>query len=187
MPHDRIAQKHMKIIFVTHAETKEHAPRRLSEDGVTQARKTAGLISGLMGSDFRITKAVSSPAIRCIETALEIVEALSGEKLRRLDTDPRLMAAKEPMEADQLMRAIADYACDGLLVTLHADLANTLSIEGEQDIIQDGWFQVRPVLFVLDWEPGRPWGENKIIALMGPDGVPLFEADSQKTDTLLLT
>lgn len=156
--------------MVTHAETVGGAPRSLSENGRGQARDLVGRISDVMGEDFKIPKAVSSPAVRCIETALEILSELSGEKLRRLDTDPRLMAAKDPMDTEQLSRAVSDYGCDGLLVSLHADLANALPKICEINEARDGWFQVRPVLAILDWEPERKWDENRIVRILGPDG-----------------
>lgn len=160
----------MRIVIVTHAETRDEAPRNLSDKGRRQAKDLVGRITGVMGGDFRIPKAVSSPAVRCIETAFEILGELSGDKLRRLDTDPRLMAAKDPMEGDQLSRAISDYGCDGLLVSLHADLANALPSRKKIGETKEGWFQVRPVLAILDWEPGRMWDENRIVKLLGPDG-----------------
>ena len=176
----------MRIIMVTHAETTDGAPKKLSENGKGQARDLVGRITGVMGEDFKIPKAVSSPAVRCIETALEILGELSGEKLRRLDTDPRLMAAKEPMGTDQLSRAISDYGCDGLLVSLHADLANALPKTGEIGETRDGWFQVRPVLAILDWEPDRKWDENRIIRILGPDGDSLISNSGGDGNTPLL-
>ncbi|MBN1572003.1 MAG: histidine phosphatase family protein [Deltaproteobacteria bacterium] len=178
----------MRIILVTHAETDDAPPRFLSKKGVKGAKSAAGRIRRLMGDDFRVTKAVSSPAVRCIETALVILKELSGERLRRLDTDPRLMAAKEPMEPDQLLRAIKDYACDGILITLHSDLANALPKRERIEGVIDGWFQTRPVLAIIDWEEDRPWDGNRVLTLLGPDGKPLTEPDiDDKEKPLLLT
>ncbi len=170
----------MRIIFVTHAETLDAPPRLLSKRGKKQAKSTAKLIKKLLGDDFKVSKAVSSPAIRCIETSLIILKELSGEKMRRVDTDPRLMAAREPMEPDQLLRAIADYSCDGVLVTLHADLANALPARDKIDNVSDGWFQTRPVLAIVDWEQDRPWEESKILYLLGPNAKPLMKPNDGK-------
>ena len=57
----------LRIILITHAETKKEPPRLLSETGRGQAADLAGMITGIMGGDFRIKNAVSSPAVRCIE------------------------------------------------------------------------------------------------------------------------
>ncbi len=175
----------MRIIFVTHAETLDTPPRLLSNKGRRQAKSVASLIVKVLGNDFKFGKAVSSPAIRCIETSLLILKELSGEKMKRLDTDPRLMAAKEPMEPDQLARAIMDYTCDGILVTLHADLANALPTRDKIENVSDGWFQTRPVLAIVDWEKDRPWDESKVLFLLGPNAKPLMEPDDEKP--LLLT
>jgi len=175
----------MRIILITHAGTKKEPPRLLSDAGRAQAKGLAGLIAGIMGGEFRITKAVSSPAVRCIETALIVLGALSADTLRRLDTDPRLMAAKEPMEHDQLHRALADYACDGMLVCLHADLANALPGRDALPLTADGWFQIRPVLCLLDWEPDRDPDDTRILRLLGPDGAPLIPPESSPHTPLL--
>lgn len=176
----------MRIILVTHAETRDEAPKNLSEKGRREARDLVGRITDVMGSDFRVPKAVSSPAVRCIETALEILGDLSGDKLRRLDTDPRLMAAKDPMEGDQLSKAISNYGCDGLLVSLHADLANALPKREKIGETKEGWFQVRPVLTIIDWEPRRLWEENRIVRILGPDGNSLVSTLGGDRDTPLL-
>ncbi|MBN1883349.1 MAG: histidine phosphatase family protein [Deltaproteobacteria bacterium] len=175
----------MRIILITHAETNTHPPRCLSDAGREQARALVGFIADVMGADFRIKKAVSSPAVRCIETALIVLDALSADTLRRLDTDPRLMAAKEPMESDQLHRALIDYACDGMLVSLHADLANALPKRDTIPNTADGWFQTRPVLCLLDWEPDRGLEESRILRLLGPNGAPLLPPEAP-SDTPLL-
>jgi len=174
----------VRIILITHAETNTAPPKSLSDSGRAQAVRLAEFISGIMGADFRIRKAVSSPAVRCIETALIVLNGLSVKSLRRLDTDPRLMAAREPMEPDQLSRALVDYACDGMLICQHADLANALPRRDTIPHIADGWFQTRPILCLLDWNPDRPWDENRILRLLGPEGTPLLPPESS-TDTML--
>jgi hypothetical protein len=39
---------------------------------------------------------------------------------------------------------------------------------------EGGWFQVRPVLAVLDWQEGQAGRDVRIVALEGPDGVSLL-------------
>ncbi|MBN2223481.1 MAG: histidine phosphatase family protein [Deltaproteobacteria bacterium] len=179
----------MRIVLVTHAEASEAAPRPLTDEGILSAERAAARIGGVMGESWRVKKAVSSPAVRCVQTALVILGTLSGEKLRRLDTDPRLMAAKDPMEPDQLFRALADYPCEGLLVVLHADLANAMPGGCRPGACSGGWFTERPVICILDWEPERPWKESRVIALEAPDGGSLLPPghDGTVKTKLLLT
>lgn len=177
----------MRIVLVTHAEASDVAPRLLTADGVMAAARLAGRIDRVMGASWRVRKAVSSPAVRCIQTALVILGTLAGEKLRRLDTDPRLMAAADPMGTDQLFGALADYSCEGLLAVLHADLANALPGRLRPLGESDGWFDRRPVVCVLDWETGRPNNEGRILILEGPDGESLLPPEyAQARDTKLL-
>jgi len=175
----------LRIILITHAETNKTPPRRLSDTGRTQAGDLAGIITDIMGGDFRIQKAVSSPAVRCIETALIVLDALAADMLRRLDTDPRLMAAKEPMEHDQLHRALVDYGCEGMLICQHADLANALPRRDTIPHTADGWFQTRPIVCLLDWEPDRNFEENRILRLLGPKGAFLLPPESPPDTPLL--
>lgn len=175
----------MRIILITHAETEKDPPRLLSDTGRAQAEGLVKIITDIMGADFRIRKAVSSPAVRCIETALIVLGALAADPLRRLDTDPRLMAAKEPMEPDQLHRALIDYGCDGMLISQHADLANALPKRDAVPHTADGWFQIRPVVCLLDWEPNRSFKENRILRLLGPDGALLLPPEYPHDTPLL--
>lgn len=127
-----------------------------------------------MGPAWRARKAVSSPAVRCLQTALEVASALPDEKLRRIDTDPRLMAARDPMDPEQLFGALADYPCEGLLVVLHADLASALAGLCRPLSASEGWFSTRPVICILDWDNDRPRGETRIVLLEGPEGASLL-------------
>jgi phosphohistidine phosphatase SixA len=164
----------MRIVLVTHAEASELPPRPLTPAGVLSAGKVAERIGEIMGPAWRERKVVSSPAVRCVQTALEMLTTLADEKLRRLDTDPRLMAARDPMGPDQLFGALADYPCVGLLVVLHADLAGALSSICRPLAASDGWFSKRPVICIMNWEKDRPSGKNRIMLLEGPQGEPLL-------------
>jgi phosphohistidine phosphatase SixA len=177
----------MRIVLVTHAQADEHAPRGLSREGTASAHRAARRIPEIMGETWRVQKAVSSPAVRCVQTALVIVSALPGEKLRRLDTDPRLMAAQDPMEPGQLAGALADYPCDGLLVVLHADLANALPDRERLLGAGRGWFSERPVICIAEWDGRLPWEESRIVVLEGPDGTSLLPVGYDAVTTKLLT
>lgn len=179
----------MRIVLVTHAEASELPPRPLTHAGVSSAGKAAKRIGEIMGPAWRARKAVSSPAVRCIQTAIEMLTTLADEKLRRLDTDPRLMAARDPMEPDQFFGALTDYPCEGLLVVLHADLAGALSGLCRPLAARDGWFSLRPVICVMDCDEGRPSGENRVLFLEGPHGEPLLPPGykAASNGSLLLT
>jgi phosphohistidine phosphatase SixA len=179
----------VRIVLVTHAEASEVAPRALTDAGIISAERAAERIGRAMGETWRVNKAVSSPAVRCVQTALVILGTLAGQKLRRLDTDPRLMAAKDPMEPDQLFRALADYSCEGLLVVLHADLANAMPCGCRPRACGDGWFTQRPVICILDRDPGGSHDNARIVLLEGPDGASLLPPDyaASSDERLLLT
>jgi phosphohistidine phosphatase SixA len=164
----------MRTVLVTHAEASEFSPRLLTPAGALSAGALAGRIAEIMGTAWRARKVVSSPAVRCIQTALTILPVLADEKLRRLDTDPRLMAARDPMGPGQLFGALADYPCEGLLVVLHADLATALSDICRPLGESGGWFTLRPVICILDWDNDRPPADNRVILLEGPQGEPLL-------------
>ena len=85
----------------------------------------------------------------------------------------------------RLVYDLVDYGCDGMLICQHADLANALPKRDTIPHTADGWFQIRPVVCLLDWEPDRNFEENRILRLLGPGGIPLLSPESP-SDTPLL-
>src|SRR5512135_1807528 len=109
----------MKVVMVTHAKTKGKPPRRLSLTGEYQVENVVDMIRGHMGPGYRITKAVSSSAARCLDTALLSIEELGSDGITRVETDPRLARLDSP---DKLGGVIQDNAQEGLAIFCHADL-----------------------------------------------------------------
>jgi len=152
----------MKVLMVTHARTGNRPPRRVSVRGRYELELVVDMIIGEMGEDYRITKAVSSSAVRCIDTALTCVEELGSPDLKRIETDPRLARLDSP---EKLNGVIRDNAVEGLAIFCHADLGGVLPKAAGVRDVKDGWFLHRPVMAVLDWSPERGWEENPVQAV----------------------
>ena len=153
----------MKVVLITHAKTSNKPPKRLSFAGRYGVEQVVDMIKGKLGERYRIQKAVSSPAARCIDTALVCMEEVGADDLNRLDTDHRLARLDK---ADKLEAVIRDNAQEGLAVFCHADLGGVLP--GKEKImgIKEGWFEHKPVLVILDWGPSRAWNENTVEAVL---------------------
>jgi phosphohistidine phosphatase SixA len=149
----------MKVVLVTHAKTKHKPPRRLSLSGTYEVEQIIDMIKGHMGPGYRITKAVSSSAARCLDTALLCIEDLGSEGISRVETDPRLARLDSP---DKLGGVIQDNAQEGLAVFCHADLASALPQRDRIKRVKDGWFEPKPVLAIIDWPPEKRWEEATI-------------------------
>jgi broad specificity phosphatase PhoE len=163
----------MKVVLVTHAKTSGRPPRRLSLTGRYEVEQVVDMIKGKLGEGFRIQKAVSSPAARCLETALLCLEEIGTEDITRIDTDRRLARLDKP---DTLESVIRDNAQEGLAVFCHADLASVLPHKEKLLRVKEGWFEVKPVLVIMDWGPSRTWQENTVDAVLTvPEEVSLLK------------
>ena len=80
----------MKIVLITHAKTSNKPPRRLSLVGGFEVEQVVDMIKGKLGERYRIQKAVSSPAARCLDTALVCLEEIGADDISKIDTDHRL-------------------------------------------------------------------------------------------------
>ncbi|HLB25723.1 MAG TPA: phosphoglycerate mutase family protein [Nitrospirota bacterium] len=160
----------MKIVLVTHAKTSNRPPRRLSMAGSYEVEQVVDMIKGKLGEKFRIQKAVSSPAARCLDTALLCLEEMGGEEVNRVETDRRLARLDKP---DALEAVIRDNAQEGLAIFCHADLASVLPHKEKLLKVKEGWFEVKPVLVIMDWGPSRTWDENTVDAVLS---APTYES-----------
>lgn len=163
----------MKVVMVTHAKTTGKPPRRLSLTGEYQVENIVDMIKGHMGAGYRITKAVSSSAARCLDTALLCLEEIGADDITRIETDTRLARLDS---TDKLEGVIRDNAQEGLAIFCHADLASALPQKERMTRVKDGWFEARPVLAIIDWPPEKRWEEATIEALLTvPEDVSLLK------------
>jgi len=153
----------MKVVLITHAKTSNRPPRRLSVSGKYGIEQVVDMVKGRLGERYRIQKAVSSPAVRCIDTALLCLEEIGAEDVSKIDTDHRLARLDK---ADKLEAVIMDNAQEGLAIFCHADLGGVLPNKQNINHIKEGWFEVKPVLVIMDWGPGRKWEENTVEAVL---------------------
>lgn len=164
----------MKVVFVTHAKTTNRPPKRLSLAGRWEVEQVVDMIRGEMGPGYRITRAVSSSAARCLETAILCLEELGADDLARIETDERLARLDSP---DKLEGVLREKAQDGLAVFCHADLGGVLPAKLDKDAVKDGWFTRKPVLVVMDWEPGEKWEHSRVVAVKTvPEEISLMAA-----------
>jgi broad specificity phosphatase PhoE len=163
----------MKVVLVTHAKTSGRPPKRLSLTGRYEVEQVVDMIKGKLGERFRVQKAVSSPAARCLETALLCLEEIGTEDISRVDTDRRLARLDKP---DTLESVIRDNAQEGLAIFCHADLAGVLPHKEKLLRVKEGWFEVKPVLVIMDWGPSRTWQDNTVDAVFTvPEEVSLLK------------
>ena len=153
----------MKVVLITHAKTSNKPPKRLSFTGRFEVEQVVDMLKGRLGDRFRIQKAVSSPAARCVDTALLCMEELGAEDLSRIDTDHRLSRLDK---ADKLEGVIRDNAQEGLVIFCHADLGGVLPGKEKISGTKEGWFEHKPVLVIMDWGPSRNWADNTVEAVL---------------------
>jgi hypothetical protein len=149
----------ISVGIVTHAKTSRRPPRRLSVTGRYEVEQVVDMIKGRMGEKYRIEKAVSSSAARCLDTAMLCLEEIGAEGVTRIETDPRLARLDSPAKLEGVIR---DNAQAGLAIFCHADLGSVLPQKARIKGVVDGWFAHRPVLAILDWSPGGPWEDNTL-------------------------
>lgn len=153
----------MKIVIITHAKTANRPPRRLSLTGRYEVEQVVDMVKGKLGERYRVQKAVSSPAARCLDTALLTLEELGSGDVSKVDTDRRLGRLDK---ADALESVIRENAQEGLAIFCHADVAGILPHKETITKVKEGWFEVKPVLVIMDWGPSRKWEENTIDAVL---------------------
>lgn len=164
----------MFITCITHAAArdKQHAFRGLTEAGWQEVNSAAQRFRTLTNVDElpRIGAIVSSPKARCLETAVLLAKALSDFGLldaSEVQVDAGLKAGS--IAGGELPAQANSTAAQHLLVSGHADLAKALPARFQLDAgaAKDGWFSTRPVLFSVDYEPGQPWENARVLYCEG--------------------
>jgi len=169
-------------VVVTHAdaESPDESPlRALSDQGRTEVDETAArfrtiiadLAPHLSSDRFAIGEIISSPLVRCVETALRFSDAIKDlTKTSEMRLDDRLRAGN--LSADRLVSVLDGTKSPAVLLCTHADLAGTLPANatlkpGYSDA--DGWFQrMRPVLVVIEYERHSEWDNANVLCCESP-------------------
>ncbi|MFN2224511.1 MAG: hypothetical protein PVH65_00995 [Chloroflexota bacterium] len=164
----------MFITCITHADArnKQHAFRGLTEAGWQEVNGAANHFRALTNVDElpHIGAIVSSPKARCLETVVLLAKALSDFGLvdaSEVQVDAGLKAGS--IAGDELPDLAGRFAARHLLVSGHADLAKALPAHFRlgAGAAKDGWFSTRPVLFTVEYEPGQPWEEARVLYCEG--------------------
>jgi phosphohistidine phosphatase SixA len=157
----------MLITAITHASArdKEHNFRALTEDGTQESLSAVARYGELTGEQpIPITRVLSSPKPRCLETAITFVKQLDNEAVvaSTVEVDAGLAAGE--IEGSELAHLGREAEAGHVLVSGHADLVQTLPehVRLTADAASDGWFQVRPVIFQLHIEPGAEWSQAEL-------------------------
>jgi phosphohistidine phosphatase SixA len=153
------------VILVTHASAERDAPRPLSDRGIADASDVGRRVGGLVTAGVAppIQRVASAPAVRCIQTLLEVMRGARDA----LQLDPAELAIEralrerpgEHLTPGLLAEAIDASAARGVcvLIVTHGDLPSALE-PGQRarlrhdllDVSGSGaWFKPRPVLVVL--------------------------------------
>lgn len=113
----------MTVFLVRHADAKSRAnwphddeSRPLTKRGVSQAQSLVGLLC-----DHPITRILSSPSLRCIDTVAPLAKKLG----RTVEPTQALLEGADSMAAYELLRAAAKTSGDSVLCT-HGDLVPEL-------------------------------------------------------------
>lgn len=169
----------MLMTCITHADArdkKKYPFRGLTEQGQREAaeaaerfRELAGILERERGEPVPgIEAVVSSPKARCLETALLFVKKLSDlSETSEILVDPGLKAGE--INGDELPELASSFPVGHLVVSGHADLARALAPPARLalDATNDGWFTTRPVLCLIEFEPGSSWEGARVWACEG--------------------
>jgi len=169
----------MLALLLTHAEARRVAPktfRSLSESGRNQVHEIANHVEQIFESavceirfaELTIGEIHSSPAARCVESALLFADALrdrvSSAEIRVRD---RLREQREgQLSASDLMSVLDDTTSPVVLLCTHGDLASSLPTKPviKPEFNDKGWFKPRPVLALVQYNRGSDWSVAKLLA-----------------------
>jgi phosphohistidine phosphatase SixA len=173
----------MLAIILTHADAQKVDPRRfraLSEEGRAQVGETAArfraiagdLVPNLNSKQILIAEILSSPLARCVETVLRFSDAIQDFTTT---SDIRISHRLREQRAGQLSAgdivSVLDVtSSEVVLLCTHGDLAGALPVNAAlgPEAAQDGWFKLRPVLTIVEYERGSKWEEAKVLCCESP-------------------
>lgn len=155
----------MRLIAITHPDATSSKPRPLSEGGRLQAFQAARRIRELEGSKVSLATALSSPAFRCLETALLVTRELEATAKEKGNFDGNIHDVLELYAGSADLDAALDTIKSNegtekgaVLLSVHADLANMLKYGIKKDCINDSdgrlWFIHKPVIAGFDYAAG---------------------------------
>ena len=169
----------MFAIFLTHAEAndvKRPRFRSLTDLGRAQTKVSATrfveiveqFIPALVSGQLTVGEILTSPAARCVESALVFADGIrdltSTSAVRIRD---RLCEKREGrLSPGDVVSILDDTAAQAVLLSTHGDLAGALpaSATVRSEFNDKGWFKVRPVFAVVEYERGSRWNEAKVLA-----------------------
>ena len=111
---------------------------------------------------------VSSPKVRCVETALLFGKAIGGlVAASEIQLDNGLKAGS--IGGRELMDLANNIHGRHILVSAHADLVRALPVQATMisEAVRDGWFTTRPVLLLVEYDAGQSWDSAQVLACEG--------------------
>lgn len=173
----------MWLICITHASARDVAPRHifrgLSEAGrdevktaVVEFQKTLPAVAPALGSEaLAIGKIVTSPMARCLETVLLFADELRAfTKTSEIHVSEQLKERRgEQLRPDDLVAVVENERASVILLGTHGDLAGALPLSATlaSDASDKGFFTSRPVVVVINYEPGTSWESARVLYCQG--------------------
>jgi phosphohistidine phosphatase SixA len=172
------------VIFITHAEAqwvdKPHF-RALTDRGRAQVDETAArfrriipaLAPDLVSKKVHVGEIISSPTARCVESALRFSDAikdLTGTSDIRVH-DNLGEQRSEDLSGKDLVSILNETVSQATLICTHADLAGALPASAtlKPEYFHDKWFDVRPVLVLVEYERQSEWDSADVLSCEYPE------------------
>ncbi len=173
----------MLVILITHADAQQVEPARfraLSDQGRAQVDEVsirfrtilANLKPDLTPGQFAIGEILSSPLARCVETALRFATAINDltatSEIRVRDRLREQSAGQ--LTAGDLVSVLEDTRSQAALICTHGDLAGALPLKTNLSPAssEKGWFKVRPVLVLVEYQRGSEWEDANVLCCESP-------------------
>ncbi len=162
----------MIITCITHCDARDKKKfpfRGLTEKGRRESDLAEVRFRELITVETpKIETVISSPKARCVETAVLFAKAISDLlSTSEIQLDATLKAGS--IHGEELFELANGSECRHVLVAAHADLARTLPPHAKllAEAAKNGWFTTRPVLILLNYEPGDSWDAAQVLACEG--------------------